>query len=55
VRLRHALIEQHSEWQERIQAVLYHHGCPQRRQLMKGDGRGWLGKGAFRVPREARR
>jgi transposase len=42
VRLRHSLIEQHTEWQQRIQAVLYHHGCPQRRQLMKGDGRDWL-------------
>jgi transposase len=42
VRLRHTLIEQHSEWQQRIQAVLYHHGCPQRRQLMKGDGRDWI-------------
>jgi transposase len=28
VRLRHTLIEQHCEWQQRIQAVLYHHGCP---------------------------
>jgi transposase len=42
VRLRHTLIEQHSEWQQRIQAVLYHHGCPQRRGLTKGDGRDWL-------------
>jgi transposase len=42
VRLRHSLIEQHSEWQQRIQAVLYHHGCPQRRKLMQGDGRDWL-------------
>ena len=42
VRLRHILIEQHSEWQQRIQAVLFHHGCPQRRQLMVGDGRAWL-------------
>ena len=42
VRLRHTLIEQHSEWQQRIQAVLYHHGCPQRRRLMEGDGRDWL-------------
>jgi transposase len=42
VRLRHTLIEQHSEWQQRIQAVLYHHGCPQRRKLMTGDGRDWL-------------
>src|SRR5215203_4623132 len=42
VRLRHTLIEQHSQWQQRIQAVLYHHGCPQRRGLMGGDGRDWL-------------
>jgi transposase len=42
VRLRHTLSEQRSEWQQRIQAVLYHHGCPQRRQLMIGDGRAWL-------------
>jgi len=42
VRLRHRLKEQRSEWQQRIQATLYHHGCPQRRQLMTGDGREWL-------------
>jgi transposase len=42
VRLRHTLIEQHCEWQQRIQAVLYHHGCPHRRGLMVGDGREWL-------------
>ncbi len=42
VSLRHTLSEQHSEWQQRIQATLYHHGCQQRRQLMFGDGREWL-------------
>jgi transposase len=42
VRLRHTLSEQRSEWQQRIQATLFHHGCPQRRQLMVGDGREWL-------------
>jgi len=42
VRLRHELGEQRSEWQQRIQAVVCHHGCPQRRQLMVGDGREWL-------------
>src|SRR5215207_11582795 len=42
VRLRHALGEQRSEWEQRIQAVLYHHGCPQRRSLLVGDGRAWL-------------
>jgi transposase len=41
-RLRHKLSEQRAEWQQRIQAVLYHHGCPQRRALMTGDGREWL-------------
>jgi transposase len=42
VRLRHTLSEQRSEWQQRIQAVLYHHGCPQRRSLMTQEGRAWL-------------
>jgi transposase len=42
VRLRHTLSEQRSEWQQRIQAVRYHHGCPPRRSLMTGDGRAWL-------------
>ena len=42
VRLRHTLSEQRSEWQQRIQATLFHHGCPRRRQLMVGDGREWL-------------
>ena len=42
IRLRHTLSAQRCEWQQRIQAVLYHHGCPQRRDLMVGDGREWL-------------
>ena len=42
VRLRHSLVDQRGEWQQRIQAVLYHHGCPQRRNLMTGEGRQWL-------------
>jgi transposase len=42
VRLRHTLGEQRSECQQRIQAVLYHHGCPARRRLMIADGREWL-------------
>jgi hypothetical protein len=38
VRLRHTPIEQHSECQQRIQAVLYHHGCPawEDRRLTRG-------------------
>jgi len=42
VRLRHTLSQQRGEWQQRIQAVLYHHGFAQRRQLMSGEGRAWL-------------
>jgi transposase len=42
VRLRHTLSAQRGEWQQRIQAVLYHHGVPQRRRLMTAEGRQWL-------------
>ena len=52
VRLRHTLSEQRSEWQQRIQATLYHHGCPQRRSLLIGDGREWLA--AQPLPQTAR-
>jgi transposase len=52
VRLRHTLSEQRSEWQQRIQATLYDHGCPQRRQLMVGEGRERLG--AQPLPEAAR-
>ena len=52
-RLRHTLIEQHCQWQQRIQAVLYHHGCPHRRRLMEGDGPEWLD--AQPLPKSARR
>jgi len=40
VRLRHTLSEQRGEWQQRIRAVLYHHGCPQHAAgLMTAGGR----------------
>jgi transposase len=42
VRLRHTLVDQRGEWQQRIQAVLYHHGFPQRRELLTGANRAWL-------------
>jgi transposase len=42
VRLRHTLSEQRGEWQQRIQSVLYHHGCPQRGDLINGAGLAWL-------------
>ena len=52
VRLRHTLSHQRGEWQQRIQSVLYHHGCPQRGNLMTEEGRRWLA--AQRVPAGAR-
>ena len=44
VRLRHTLVDQRGEWQQRIRAVLYHHGLPQRAELhlLRGEGRAWL-------------
>ena len=56
VRLRHTLVDQRGEWQQRIQAVLYHHGCPQRRGLLTGDerARGWPALRAARRRRASR-
>ena len=42
VRLRHTLVDQRGEWQQRIQAVLYHHGFPQRNGLLTAENRAWL-------------
>jgi transposase len=42
VRLRHTLVDQRGEWQQRIQAVLYHHGFPQRNGLLTPENRAWL-------------
>ena len=42
VRLRHTLSEQRGEWQQRIQSVLYHHGCPKRGDLINRAGLTWL-------------
>src|SRR3954452_19669284 len=42
VRLRHTLVDQRREWQQRIQAVLYHHGVPPRSWLLGAQSRpGW--------------
>ena len=49
VRLRHSLVAQRGEWQQRIQAVLYHHGFPRRRNLMTEQGRQWLAAQALPV------
>lgn len=42
VRLRHTLVDQRREWQQRMQAVLYHHGAPARSGLMSAESRAWL-------------
>jgi transposase len=53
VRLRHTLIDERGEWQQRIQAQLYRHGVPRRRQLLVGQRRAWLE--ALKLPDAARR
>ena len=42
VRLRHTLVDQRREWQQRMQAVLYHHGVRPRSWLLGAESRGWL-------------
>src|SRR4051794_16735102 len=42
VRLRHTLLDQRREWQQRMQAVLYHHGVPPRSWLLGAASRAWL-------------
>ena len=42
VRLRHTLVDERGEWQQRMQAVLYHHGLPKRAGLLTAENRAWL-------------
>jgi transposase len=42
VRLRHSLVDQRGEWQQRIHAVLFHHGHPQKDGLLRTANRAWL-------------
>jgi transposase len=42
VRTRHLLSHQRTEWQQRMHAVLYHHGVPQRRDLLNQANCQWL-------------
>jgi transposase len=42
VRLRHALVHERGEWQQRMQAVLYHHGLPKRVDLLTRENRSWV-------------
>jgi transposase len=52
--LRHTLIDERGEWQQRIHAVLYHHGCPHHHGigLLTGMGREWLS--SLELPATAR-
>jgi transposase len=52
VRLRHTLVNQRGECQQRIHSVLYHHGLPQRREPLTGDNRAWVQQA--RLPAVAR-
>src|ERR687895_363433 len=54
VRLRHTLVDQRGEWQQRIHAVLYHHGRPHHHGigLLTAKGRAWLD--ALGLPAAAR-
>jgi transposase len=44
VRCRHTLSHQRTEWQQRMQAVLYHHGFPQQRNLLTLERRAWVAR-----------
>ncbi len=54
MRLRHTLVDDRGEFQQRIRAVLYHHGLPARSdlQLLRAAGREWLA--GLEVPAVAR-
>ncbi len=42
VRTRHLLSHQRTEWQQRMHAVLYHHGFPRRHDLLSLKNREWI-------------
>jgi transposase len=44
VRLRRALVGERTGWYQRIHAVLFHHGLPDRSGLLTADGRAWLAR-----------
>src|SRR5512132_679811 len=49
VRLRRALVGERTGWQQRIHAILFHHGLPERSQLLTADGGpGWPGPSSLR-------
>ena len=52
VRCRHTLVHQRTEWQQRMQAVLFHHGAPRSRGLLKRENRERVA--ALKLPAAAR-
>ena len=52
VRCRHTLVQQRTEWQQRMQAVLYHHGAPHARKLLTLANRERIA--ALKLPAAAR-
>jgi transposase len=44
VRLRRALVGERTGWYQRIHAILFHHGLPDRSWLLTADGRAWLAR-----------
>jgi transposase len=44
VRLRRALVGERTGWYQRIHAVLFHYGLPDRSYLLTSDGRAWLAR-----------
>ena len=52
VRCRHTLVEQRTEWQQRMHAVLYHHGVPHSRKLLTLANRERIA--ALKLPAAAR-
>jgi hypothetical protein len=56
VGLRHTLIHERGERQQRIHAVLYHHGCLHHHGIgvLTEKGRGGFGASGYRPPRASR-
>ncbi|HEX3831277.1 MAG TPA: IS110 family transposase [Solirubrobacteraceae bacterium] len=52
VRCRHTLVEQRTQWQRRMHAVLYHHGARQSRKLLALHNREWVA--GLKLPAAAR-
>jgi transposase len=44
VRRRRALVGERTGWYQRIHASLFHHGPPERSQLLTADERAWLAR-----------